>query len=101
MIEQQIEINRKLFLKNGAPYTSCISKINYTLIDNTEDLDIVMSVYNLIEYRKKFLNSTLTGITPNHNKKEVEIAASLKYSSNFWRTLQMPLFNCIVNLNLT
>ena len=41
---------KKLAFKNNAPFTSCISKINNTLIDNAEDLDIVMSMYNLIEY---------------------------------------------------
>ena len=31
----------------------------------------------------------------------VEIMVPLKYLSNFWRTLEMPLFNCEVNLILT
>ena len=34
-------------------------------------------------------------------KKEVEIAVPLKYLSNFWRTLNMPLFNLEVSLSLT
>ena len=34
--------DKKLALKNNAPFTTCISKINNTLIDNAEDLDIVM-----------------------------------------------------------
>ena len=33
--------NRKLILKNNAPFRSCVSKINHTFIDNAEDLDIV------------------------------------------------------------
>ena len=43
-------------LKNDAPIISCISKINNnnTLIDNAEDLDIVMSIYSLIEYDKNY-----------------------------------------------
>ena len=40
--------NRSLALKSTAPFFSCISKINNVLIDNAEDLDIAMSVYNLI-----------------------------------------------------
>ena len=36
--------------KNDAPFRLCISKINSTLIDNAEDLDIVMPVYNLLVY---------------------------------------------------
>ena len=43
--------NKKFSFKNNVPFTSCISKSNNTLIDKAEDLDIVMSMYNLIEYR--------------------------------------------------
>ena len=40
--------------------------------------------------------------TPNNgNTKDVEIIVPLKYLSNFWRTLEMPLINCEVNLELT
>ena len=34
-------------------------------------------------------------------KKNVKIMVPLKYLSNFWRTLEMPLINCEVNLSLT
>ena len=41
----------------------------------------------------------ITGKTPDAgNTKDVEIAMSLKYLSNFWRTLEMPLINCEINL---
>ena len=44
----------------------------------------------------------ITGKTPNDgNTKNVEIIVPLKYLSNFWRTLEMPLINCEVNLILT
>ena len=44
----------------------------------------------------------ITGKTPaNGNTKDVEIIVPLKYLSNFWRTLEMPLINCEVNLLLT
>ena len=43
----------------------------------------------------------MTRQTGNHDIKNVEIAVSLKYLSNFWRTLEMPLINCEVNLLLT
>ena len=43
--------NRFLAFKNNAPFTNCISKIN-VLIDNAEDLDVVMPMYNLLEYSK-------------------------------------------------
>ena len=50
--------DKKLVFKNNAPFISCISKINNTLIDNAEDLDIVMSMYNLIEYSKTYRKTT-------------------------------------------
>ena len=41
----------------------------------------------------------ITGKTPNNrNTKDVEIIVPLKYLSNSWRTLEMPLINCEVNL---
>ena len=43
-------INKKVIFKNCAPFTNCISKINNTQIDNAEYIDIVMPMYNLIEY---------------------------------------------------
>ena len=48
-----IDRNRFLAFKNNAPFTNCISKINNVLIDNAEDLDVVMPMYNLLEYNKK------------------------------------------------
>ena len=43
----------------------------------------------------------ITGQTGNDGTKDVEIMVPLKYLSNFWRTLEMPLINCEVNLILT
>ena len=43
----------------------------------------------------------ITGRTGNDGTKNVEIMVPLKYLSNFWRTLEMPLINCEVNLILT
>ena len=85
-------------------------------------------MYNLIEYSNNYAKTTgrlwqyfrdepddnledsesfkskikITGKTPNNsNVKDVEIMVPLKYLSNFWRTLEMPLINCEVNLILT
>ena len=46
--------NKELTLKNNAPLISCISKINGELVENAEDLDIVMPMYNLLEYSKNY-----------------------------------------------
>ena len=48
------ERNRQIILKNNAPFINCISKINGALIENAEDLDIVMSMYNLLGYSKNY-----------------------------------------------
>ena len=52
------EMNRQIILKNNAPFISCISKINGVLVENAEELDIVMPVYNLFEYSKNYLKTS-------------------------------------------
>ena len=130
-------INKDVIFKNCAPFTICISEINNTPIDNAKDIDIVMPMYNLIEYSDNYAKTTgslwqyckdipalnandeiteftgsnatdsfnfkvkITGYTGDDGKKDVEIMVPLKYLSNFWRTLEMPLINCEVNLILT
>ena len=42
--------NKKVILKNCAPYTNCVTKINNTQVDNAKDFDIVMPLCNLIKY---------------------------------------------------
>ena len=46
--------NKKVIFKNCAPFTNCISKINNTDIDNAKYIDIVMPMYNLIEYSDNY-----------------------------------------------
>ena len=46
--------NKELTLNNNSPFISCISKINGELVENAEDLDIVMPMYNLFEYIKTY-----------------------------------------------
>ena len=130
--------NKKVIFKNCAPFTNCISKINNTQIDNAEYIDIVMPMYNLIEYSDNYsktsgslwqyckdrpavnnngdivdfngANATdsfnfkakITSQTDDDGEiNNVEIMVPLKYSSNLWRTLEMLLINCEVNLTLT
>ena len=44
--------------KSNAPFINCISKINGVQIDNAEDLDVVMPMYNLVEYSTNYRKST-------------------------------------------
>ena len=46
--------DKKLALKNNTPFLSCMSKINNFLIDVADDLDVVMPMYNLINYSKNY-----------------------------------------------
>ena len=46
--------NKKVIFKNFAPFTNCISEINKSQIDNAKDTDIVMPMYNLIEYSDNY-----------------------------------------------
>ena len=48
----------KLVFKNNAPFINCFSKINGVKIDNAEDLDIAMPMYNLLEYSKNYKETT-------------------------------------------
>ena len=50
--------NKNLAFKNNAPFINCISKINGIKIDNAEDLDVVMPMYNLLEYSKNYKKTT-------------------------------------------
>ena len=99
--------------KNCAPFTNCISEINNTQVDNAKDIDIVMPMYNLIEYSDNYAKTSgslrqyygdepndnladsesfkskikIAGKTANNdNEKDVETMVPLKYLSNFWRT---------------
>ena len=125
---QADERDKSVAFKNCVPFTNCISEINNTQTDNAKDIDIVMSMYNLIEDSDNYAKTSgrlwqyyrdepndnladsesfkskinITGKTPAAgNEKDVEIMVPLKYLSNFWRTLEMPLINCEVNIILT
>ena len=50
--------NKEVTFKNNAPFINCISKINGVKINNAEDLDVVMSMYNLLEYSKNYRKTT-------------------------------------------
>ena len=128
--------NKKVIFKNFAPFTNCISEINNTQVDNAKDIDIVMPMYNLIEYSDNYAKTSgilwqycldipalnnnaivdfadgglsdsfnfkakINGQTENVGTKDFEIMVPLKYLNHFWRTLEMSLINCEVNIILT
>ena len=133
--------NKELTLKNSAPFISCISKINGELVENAEDLDIVIPMYNLLEYSKNYEktsgslfnyyrdepseatigagNNTINISIRNSKsfdykteiigsldagedeKEDIKIAIPLKYLSNFWRSLDIPIINWEITLILS
>ena len=78
--------NRILILKNNAPFISCIKRINGELIENADDLDIVMPMYNLLEnsknYRKtigslyNYYRDELSDDNPNNNFDNITVVNS-------------------------
>ena len=126
--------------KNCAPFTRCATHINDEHIETAENLDIIMPVYNLIEYSDNYKdysgslyqfkrdespmnnagnpnnvaldNSTsfkykasLLGKADDaagndRSLKNTKIVLPLKYLSNFFRSLEMPLINCKIHLEL-
>ena len=59
-----------LAFKNNAPFKSFISKTNSTLINNAEDLDIVMPMYNLLEYSQNY--SMTSGSLWNYYRDKID-----------------------------
>ena len=49
--------NKKVIFKSCAPLTNCITEISNTEVDDTEHINIVMPIYNLIEYRYAYLKT--------------------------------------------
>ena len=46
--------NKPVMLKNNAPFVSCITRINGELIEDADDLDIIIPMYNLLEHSKNY-----------------------------------------------
>ena len=131
----------RVALKNCAPFTKCNLEINDEHVDTAENLDIVMPMYNLIEYSDNYQDSSATlyqykrdeppednavanltadnsdsskykikllgnvtevaGNAAGVRRLNVKAVVPLKYLSNFFRSLEMPLINCKIKLNLT
>ena len=72
--------DKKLAFKNNAPFISCISEINNTQIDNAKGLDIVMPMYNLIEYSKNYSKTSESLESYYRDKPNNGAEENLKYS---------------------
>ena len=67
--------NKKVTFKNCALFTSCATKINNTQVDDAQDIDIVISMYNLIEYSNTYQKTS--GNTIEINQLQIIIAILL------------------------
>ena len=135
-----VAANTNFAFKNCAPFTRCVTHINDEHIKTAENLDIIMRMYNLIEYSDNYadssgslyqferdesplddagntLNVALDNSTSfkyktsllgkatdadgnDRSLKNKKIVVPLKYLSNFFRSLEMPLINFKIHLEL-
>ena len=72
--------NRPLILKNNAPFVSCIARINNELIEDADDLDIVIPMYNLLEHSKNYRKTI--GSLYNYYRDELNDDANLNNFAN-------------------
>ena len=135
-----IAANTNVAFKNCTPFTRCVTHINDENTETAENLDIIMPMYNLIEYSDNYadssgslypfkrdeppindagntLNVALENSTSfkykasplgketdadcnNRSLKNTKIVVPLKCLSNFFRSLEMPLINFKIHLEL-
>ena len=135
-----IAADTNVSFKNCAPFIRCVTHINDEHVETAENLDIIMPMYNLIEYSDKysdssgslyqfkrdessvnnagnppnvalnnsssfkykasFLGKATDGDGDDRSLKNPKIVVPLKYLSNFLRSLEMPLINCKIHLEL-
>ena len=123
--------NSVVAFKNCAPFRTCDVTINDGHIEKAGDLDIVMPMYNLLEYSDNYQDSTgslyqfkrdeppddntdvandtsslvykskLISGTDNNNVDNVKLVVPLKYVRSFSRSLETPLVNCKIDLEFT
>ena len=72
--------NRPLILKNNAPFVSCMTKINNEFIEDADDLDVVIPMYNLLEYSKNYRKTI--GSLYNYYRDELDNDANLDDNVN-------------------
>ena len=128
----------KFAFKSFPPFTRCVIHINDEHVKTAEDLDIIIPMYNLLEYSDYYADSsgslwqfkrdeqnlnngnpadvtTDTSLSFKYKSSffktlaaadagvfiNVTIAVPLKYFSNFFKSLEMPLINCKIRLELS
>ena len=124
----------KFAFKNCAPFRNCRLSINNTVVDDANFLDVVMPMYNLLEYSDNYNKTTgsmynfdrdvapvpadniwtsssvmekvvrnadvVRGADGNGNQ-DIELIVPFTFLSTFFRSLEMPIINCEIELQLT
>ena len=129
----------KVAFKKCAPFRRCVTHINNEHAETAENLDIIMPMYNILEYSDNYADSSgslwqfkrdgqnMTNNNNNNNnndvadvttdantgsssfkyksslienKKDATIAVPIKYQAKFFGSLEMPLINCKIHLEL-
>ena len=116
--------NSAVAFKNCAPFRTCKVNINDEYVEESDYLDIIMPMYNLLEYSDNHEHTTGSlsqfkrDEPPNDNNPVdnntaslkykslpdgniIKLVVPLKYISNFFRSLEMTLVNCKIDLELT
>ena len=130
--------NTKVASKNCAHFRRCVTHINDEHVETAENLDIIMLMYNSLEYSDNYADSSgnlyqckrdeknigsdgnLVNVTTANSSsfkyksslsgkpaattgvlENAEIVVPLKYLSNFFKSLKMPLINCKSHLELS
>ena len=88
---------------NSIQYSDSYSDISGSLWqfrrDEIEDVDLTINNAPSFKYKGNLIGNTVAD-GANREKENVKIAMPLKYLSNFWRSLEMPLINCKIKFSL-
>ena len=92
------DANTRVAFKNCAPFTKCITHVNDEYVDGANNLDIIMPMYNLIEYSDNYLDTSRSSwqfkrdeppatTAGNPDNVSVDNPTSFKYKSIFFKSL--------------
>ena len=106
-IDNAKDIDIEMPMYNLIEYSDNYAKTTGSLWQYYKDIPARNANNNIVIFAEDNITDSfkfkgkITGQTGDDGTKDVKIMVPLKYLSNFWRTLEMPLINCEVNLILT
>ena len=92
------ERDKGVIFKNCAPFIHCISEINNTQVDNANDIDIVMPMYNLIEYSDNYAKTSGSLWQYYRDEPNILLANSESFKSKIKITGKTPANNNVKNV---